>query len=138
MEREVKTLTVDDSMPILAIMGCMLNQYGIKDVTKAGNGLLAVEHFEAALQSGNPYSLVLLDIVMPVMDGQEALRRMRAKEKEAGITGDDRSVIIMATSRTSTNDMMEALIEGDCTDYLAKPFQFEDLRGMLAKYNLIQ
>ncbi len=138
MRREGKTLAVDDSISILALMDCMLNQYGIKDVTKAGNGLQALEHFESALQSGVPYSLVLLDIMMPVMDGQEALKKMRALEREAGLAGDDRSVIIMATSLHSPRDMMEALIDGDCSDYLTKPFQFEDLRGMLMRYNFIQ
>jgi two-component system, chemotaxis family, chemotaxis protein CheY len=138
MKREVKTLTVDDSKAILELMGCMLNESGIEDITKAHNGLQALQHFEAALMSGKPYSLVLLDIVMPMMDGQEALKRMRALEKEAGISEDGRAVIIMATSLHSPRDMVAALIDGDCSDYLVKPFQCEDLQGMLSKYNFMQ
>jgi two-component system, chemotaxis family, chemotaxis protein CheY len=136
MKRASKTLIVDDSEPILFLMEAMLAQQGIRDVTAAGNGLKALEHFEVALRSGNPYSLVFLDIVMPVMNGQEALKRMRDMEKEAGLTGHDRSTIIMATSLHSTKDMADALIEGDCSDYIVKPFSVNELRGMLIKHDL--
>ncbi len=119
------------------MMKNMLTEYGIKDITKAINGQVAVEEFEAALQSGTPFSLVFLDIVMPVMDGQEALKKMRAIESQAGITGDGKATIIMATSLNSTSDMMDAIIEGDCSDYLIKPFDPEDLLGMLVKYDFV-
>ena len=134
MKNEPKTLIVDDSKAILSMMGSILTSYGIKDITTAGNGLLALKSFDQALQAKAPFALVFLDIVMPVMDGQVALKRMRAMEQEAGITGCDKAVIIMATSLNSTTDMVNAVIEGDCTDYLVKPFEAEDLRGMLIKY----
>jgi two-component system, chemotaxis family, chemotaxis protein CheY len=135
--KRAKTLIVDDSKAILAMMDGMLKSHGINDVTKAVNGLRGVEQFEAALLMGSPFSLVFLDIVMPVMDGQEALKRMRAMEADAGVMSDERAIIIMATSLHSTNDMINALIEGDCSDYLIKPFDAEDLRGMLIKYGFV-
>ena len=138
MKREARTLAVDDSKAILELMDCMLQQTGIKDITKAQNGMQALEHFQAALDCGRPYSLVLLDIIMPMMDGQEALMRMRALEREAGIGEEGKAVIIMATSLHSTRDMMDALITGDCSDYLVKPFLCADLFGMLARHNFIQ
>lgn len=134
MEREARTLIADDSRTILEVMEHMLHHIGIPDVTKAGNGLQALEFFGNALLHGAPYSLVFLDILMPVMDGQEALKRIRAMEREAGITGDGKATIIMATSLHSPEDMMQALFEGDCTDYLVKPLDIEDLRAMLMKY----
>ncbi|MBI2355300.1 MAG: response regulator [Deltaproteobacteria bacterium] len=137
MKREARTLIVDDSRSVLRVMEKILNDLGITGVAKAGNGLQAVELFAGALRSGTPYSLVFLDIIMPVMDGQEALLRMRALEREAGIAGSDRATIIMASSRHSPEDMMRALVEGDCTDYLVKPFDDEDLRGMLVRYGFV-
>lgn len=133
MQKTAKVLIVDDSSSVLTMMDSMLTDYGFSDITEAENGLLAVEHFQAAMLSGTPYSLVFLDIVMPVMDGQEALKQMRAIEAEAGIAGDDRAKIVMVTSLHSPNDMINALIEGDCNDYLIKPFDPEDLQGMLVK-----
>ena len=137
MKRKAKTLIVDDSKAVLYMMNGILNDYGLNEICEAANGLLAVEQFEAAARSGAPFSLVFLDIVMPVMNGQEALKRMRDIEMDAGVIGDDRAIIIMATSLHSTTDMIDAMIEGDCTDYLIKPFDPEDLLGMLIKYGYV-
>lgn len=137
MNLAAKTMVVDDSKAILYMMKGMLEDYGLQNVTTAGNGLLAVEQFEAATLGGSPFSLVFLDIVMPVMNGQEALKRMRSIEMEAGVKDADKAVIIMATSLHSTTDMIDAMIEGDCSDYLIKPFDPEDLLGMLVKYGYV-
>ena len=119
------------------MMNGMLDDFGFHKVTEAEDGLVAVEHFETAARSGEPFELVFLDIVMPVMDGQEALKRMRAIEKEAGVSGDDKATIIMATSLHSTNDMIDAIIDGQCDDYIVKPFEPEDLLGLLEKYGFV-
>jgi two-component system chemotaxis response regulator CheY len=137
MKQALKTLIVDDSRAVLSMMEGMLNYYGIETVDKAANGQLAVEQFQEALSTGAPYNLVFLDIVMPVMDGQTALRQMRAAEAAAGVTGEKRATIIMATSLSSTTDMVDALIDGDCTDYLIKPFEVDDVLGMLIKHGLV-
>lgn len=135
MKRAAKALIVDDSRIALQMTGCVLNKHGIEDVTQAEDGLQALEHFLRELLNGTPYSLVFLDIVMPFLDGQETLRRMRAMERDAGIAVEDRAVIIMATALHAVDDMVDALIGGDCTDYLVKPFAAEDLRGMLGRYD---
>ena len=132
---KAKTLIVDDSNVALQMTGYMLNRQGIADITEADDGLKALDHFARALLSGNPYGLIFLDIIMPVLDGQETLKRMRAMEMAAGVSEEKKAVIIMATSLHSTEDMIEALIEGDCSDYLVKPFAAEDIRGMLKKHN---
>ena len=138
MKRTAKTLIVDDSVAILEMMDNMLRELGVSDITRAEDGLAAVERFHEALSSGAPYTLVLLDIVMPVLDGQEALKRMRAMEREAGVAHGERAAIIMATSLHSPDDMVQAIIDGDCTDYLVKSFEENDLRGMLLKYGFLE
>lgn len=137
MKRGNKTLVVDDDAMIAETMEIMLNIQGITDITTAGTGIQALNCFQEALRAGTPFPLVFLDIVMPEMDGQEALKRIRALELEAGITGDDRSIIIMTTSLSSPEDMIEALIEGDCTDFMVKPVEEGNLHGMLAKYGFV-
>jgi two-component system chemotaxis response regulator CheY len=134
MKREAKTLIVDDSKAVLHFMEKVLRDIGVQDITKAGDGLQATELFGEALQGGAPFSLVFLDVVMPEMDGQEALKKMRAMEKEAGISRDGKATIIMATSLHSPSDMIDALVGGDCSDYLVKPFKTADLRALLVKY----
>jgi len=137
MQQTKKVLIVDDSDFQADMLASILDDLGISNVTKAINGSDALKHFKEALLSGSAYSLVFLDIVMPEMDGQEALQRMRALEKEAGIGGDDKTTIIMVTSLSSPADMITALIEGDCTDYVVKPVAESVLKALLVKYGLI-
>jgi two-component system chemotaxis response regulator CheY len=135
MQREVKTLVVDDCRSVVSTMETMLGKFGIGKVSTAGDGLQALDLFASALQSGAPYSLVFLDIVMPRMDGQQALKQMRTMESDAGLTDDGRAVIIMATALHSAKYVMDAFFEGDCSDYLVKPFAAEDLYGMLRRHD---
>ncbi len=137
MKRTAKTLIVDDSMPVATVVEKLLNMRGVLDITKAGNGLQGLESFERALLNGTPYDLVFLDIVMPVMDGQEALKRMRALEAEMGITWDNRATIVMLSGLDSPDDMVKTLIQGDRTDYLGKPFHMEELGAMLVKHDFL-
>lgn len=138
MQDALKVLIAEDSDLQADILNSILNDLGIKNVTMAINGVHAVEHFEQALLNGAAYSLVFLDIVMPEMDGQEALKRMRALEKGSGTGGNDKTTIIMTTSLNSPADMITALIENDCTDYIVKPVDENALRSMLVKYGLIE
>ena len=135
MTQALKVLIADDSDLQADILESILNDLGIDNVTKAINGIHAVENFKAALQNGTGYSLVFLDIVMPEMDGQEALKRIRALEKAAG---DDKSTIIMLTALSSPEDMLSALIDGDCTDYVVKPVAESLLKSILVKYGLLE
>ncbi|MBW4054894.1 MAG: response regulator [Proteobacteria bacterium] len=137
MQQTQKVLIVDDSDFQADMLESILVDLGISNVTKAINGSDALKHFEKALLSETAYSLVFLDIVMPEMDGQEALKRMRALEKEAGIGGEGKTTIIMVTSLSSPADMITALIEGDCTDYVVKPVAESILKALLVKYGLI-
>jgi len=138
MTPSLKVLIVDDSDVQADILESSLDDLDIKNITKAVNGLQAVEYFKTALLSGVPFSLVFLDIIMPEMDGQEALKRMRALEKEAGVDKHGQSTIIMLTSLSSPKDMLEALLEGDCTDYVVKPVAESLLQALLIKYGMIE
>lgn len=132
-----KALVVEDSASQADLLEFLLHNSGIKDVTKSPNGVHALECFAGALKGPAPYSLVFLDIIMPEMDGQEALKQIRGLERNAGIAGDNKSTIIMTTSLESPKDMIQALIEGDCTDYIVKPVDEDSLKVMLARYGFI-
>ena len=138
MSRALNVLIVDDSELQADVLEGVLDDLGISNVTKATNGVHAVDCFEEALKSGSAFSLVFLDIVMPEMDGQEALKRIRALEKEAGVDTVARATIIMLTSLSSPKDMMSALIDGDCNDYVVKPVAESILKAMLTKYGFFK
>lgn len=107
------------------------------ETDSAKNGEEAVELFTRALTEGRPYQLVCLDILMPAMNGQVALKKMRQAEAAAGAAAAHKSVIIMTTAMNSREDMEEALWQGDCTDYLVKPIILADLVALMRKYKLV-
>jgi two-component system chemotaxis response regulator CheY len=82
MSRTVKTLIAEDSELQAEALESALMDLGIEEVTKAFDGVQALKLFKEALEAGNPYSLVFLDIIMPEMNGQEALKQIRILEHD--------------------------------------------------------
>ena len=106
------------------------------EIEVAVNGREAVDQFQLALSQQKPFDLVLLDIIMPEMDGQQALKLIRFAEQHDLAPDRKKAVIIMTTALNSPENMEEALWEGDCTDYLVKPIVRADLMAMLRRYGL--
>lgn len=132
----MKSLIVDDDIFGRELLACFLQDYA-EVIDKAGDGAEAVRLFAGALATGKPYNLVCLDILMPVMNGQEALRQMRGLEIEHGVKEGNESVIVMTTALNALEDIQQAIWQGDCNNYLVKPISKGDLVALLKKYKLI-
>ncbi|MBI5170378.1 MAG: response regulator [Candidatus Eisenbacteria bacterium] len=100
---------------LLARLGCTLEV--------AGNGLVALEKLAAA----HRYDLVLMDCQMPEMDGFEATREFRARERTAGTA---RLPVIAMTANAMQGDR-ERCLEAGMDDYLTKPVQPAELTRVL-------
>jgi CheY-like chemotaxis protein len=94
-------------------------------VTLADNGQVAVELALASLRDGRPFDCLLMDMQMPIMDGYEATRRMRA----AGY----RAPIIALTAHAMAGDEKKCLAAG-CDAYTTKPIQRQGLLELVARY----
>ena len=79
----MKILLAEDDFVTRKFMSGFLSKYGECDVTV--DGMEAVDAFMMALEDDDPYDLVCLDIMMPVMDGYQALMGIRNLEKERDI-----------------------------------------------------
>ena len=117
--------------------GLQLFLTGHAKAEMAADGREGVELFCRALDSGSAFDLVLLDVVMPEMDGQQALKLMRQAERDRGRDPKQKAVIIMTTALNSAEHMEQALWDGDCTDYLVKPIVRADLLAMLRRHRLL-
>src|SRR5512138_244234 len=92
----LKCLIVDDDeMGRELIAHCL---EGIAACTGAADGAEAVQEFRAALESGSPFDLIILDIVMPNMDGHAAGKEIRRIEKEKGIPLAQQVKIVVLTA----------------------------------------
>lgn len=130
----MKTLIVEDDFTSRLLLQELLKDYGLPHV--AINGLEAVDAVRAALDAGQPYDLICLDIMMPGMDGQAALRQMRALEEERGIMSSDGAKILMTSALTDMQNKIDAF-RGLCDGYLSKPIHKEQLLHELRGFGLI-
>ena len=85
---------------------------------------------------GEPYDLACLDIMMPVMDGYQALKGIRNLEKEKNIPEDKAVKVIMTTALNEERDVKMAFELG-CTIYSGKPIDQGRFEQALRKLNLI-
>ena len=117
-----KILIVDDSSTTLLMEEMLLKKYTNFQVVQARNGQEAVE--TALIEQPN---LILMDVIMPKMDGFTACREMR-KRPELHETP-----IILVTSRGEPQNV-EMGFESGCSDYLTKPIESQELLQMVNGY----
>ncbi len=130
----MKILLAEDDFVTRRYMKDFLSKYGECDVTV--DGMEAVDAFMMALEDGEPYDLVCLDIMMPVMDGYQALMGIRNLEKERNLEKDKMVKIIMTTALNDEKNVKMAFELG-CTVYSGKPIDKERFEQALRKFGLI-
>ncbi|MCP4715040.1 MAG: response regulator, partial [Deltaproteobacteria bacterium] len=113
----------------------MLAAYGQCD--NAANGEEAVEAFQLAWDEDNAYDLICLDIMMPGVNGHEALEKIRALEQQRGIAAKDEVKVIMTTSLDDPKSVVSSYKEG-ATAYLVKPVTKEKLLFEMRRLRLIE
>jgi len=113
----IKTLVIDDQPVIRKHIEILLQDFC--DCTFANDGSKGCQLFEQALDDGNPFELITLDIEMPVMNGHEMLANIRAIEEKKGIMGLDGVKVVMSTSLDDPEHIFSAFREG-CEAYVKK------------------
>lgn len=131
----MRALIVDDDFYSRSMLHDMLRPYAGCDI--AVNGEEAVFAFKQALESGNPYDLVCLDLVMPEMDGQQALREIRTLEHEHGTHPTLETKVIVITMLDDKKETHDAFFLGGATSYLVKPVDHGKLLGELRSLKLV-
>jgi PAS domain S-box-containing protein len=119
-----RVLLVDDSLENRALMRLLLARQPLT-IDEANNGREALELFER-----NEYSLVLMDIQMPIMDGYTATRMMRRIEERSG----RRPTPVVALTAHAYEVDIRRCKEAGCDDHIAKPFKKKGLLQCLALY----
>ncbi|KJR43835.1 response regulator receiver protein [Candidatus Magnetoovum chiemensis] len=131
----MKALVVEDEFKSRSLLQRILSRYGECDV--AINGEEAIDAFVQAWKDNEPYDVITMDIMMPEMDGQQALKDIREMEKKAGVQEEHKVKIIMTTAYDLQEEKDEAFDWG-CTEYIVKPIDKNRLIEILNKYKLIE
>ena len=118
----MRILIAEDDFASRKVILKFLSVYGECDVTV--DGMEAIDAYMMALEEGDPYDLVCLDVMMPIMDGYRALKNIRAIEKEHNIPEEKRAKVIMTTALNEEKNVKKAFELG-CTVYSGKPIDQE-------------
>ncbi len=130
----MKTLIAEDDFASRKFMMKFLSKYGECDATV--DGMEATFAFMMALDDGEPYDLVCLDVMMPILDGYQALKAIRDMEKERNIPEDKMVKIIMMTALNEEKNVKKSFDMG-CNVYTAKPIDMKKFEEVLQKLKLI-
>ncbi len=131
----MRILIAEDDFTARRILKEILSPYGDCDVVVDGEE--AVQAFRLAYEDNDPYKLVCMDIMMPKMDGQEALRRIREMEKEMGIQGSKEVKVIIVTALDDPKSVIEAYYKGGATSYIIKPIEKTKILKEIYSFGLI-
>ncbi|MCW8086395.1 ATP-binding protein [Sabulicella glaciei] len=124
--RKLRILAVDDSPANLAVLRALLATTGFA-LTCVTGGEAALEAVEAAAARGEGFDAVLMDVMMPGMDGLEATHRLRALPGPAGITP-----VIAVTASAFPEDIAAARAAG-MEHHIAKPVERQRLLALLGE-----
>jgi two-component system, OmpR family, response regulator len=107
----MKILVIEDDPSLLRTITRTLQEqgYAVDSAAEGDDGLFKAE--------GNDYDLILLDVLLPKLDGWSVLKRLRATKK---------TPVLMLTARDAMPDRVRGL-DGGADDYLTKPFEFAEL-----------
>jgi chemotaxis protein histidine kinase CheA len=130
----LQMLLAEDDFTCRLLLQTFLSSYGECHI--AVNGKEAVEAFRSASERGQRYDLICMDIMMPEMDGCEAVKQMRSIESAQGILSTYAARIIMTTTMCDIKLVIKCFQEL-CDAYLMKPIDLAELRKQMKAYQLI-
>ena len=129
----MKTLIVEDDFTSRLILQQIFSPYG--ECHMAMNGKEAIDAFIIATKESAPYNLICLDLMMPEMNGRDALKRIRKLENEFGIKESDEVKILMLSMMKDSQRVDDICREG-ATAYMVKPIVKETLLKHLTDFGL--
>ena len=122
---DIRVLLVEDNELNVEIAEFMLTENGAK-VETVNNGLEAVQHFEAS--EPGTYDVILMDVMMPVMDGLTATRTIRILERQ-----DAKTIPIIAMTANAFREDAERCMEAGMNAHLAKPLDDEKIKQTISE-----
>lgn len=131
----MRFLIVEDETTSQQILSEILQPYGKCDI--ASNGAEGIKMFEEASKSEDPYRLICMDIMMPGVDGQQALSKIREIEKESGIRGAKKVRVVMTTALEDQKNVIEAFYKGGASAYMVKPIDKQQFMKEISKLGII-
>jgi two-component system, chemotaxis family, chemotaxis protein CheY len=131
----VKCLIAEDHLLSRRILKELLPP--LFDCDIAVNGQEAIELFQLAHESKRPYTLIFMDIMMPIVDGLEALLCIRTLERKMEIPHEMAVKVIMTTALDDPHTVIRSFNECQADAFIVKPLNRQKLATELRKLKLM-
>lgn len=122
-------LVVEDEEMSRIMLTDILSMYAPTD--SAVNGKDGLQLFEKSVNCGDPYDLVCVDLMMPLMNGLALIRGIRKIEVDNPLFGNQQTKVFVVTSNTCLWEKAELLLDNLCDDYISKPYDKGRIAGSL-------
>ena len=128
----MRILIAEDDLSSRKFLHKFMSSYGDCDLTV--DGMEALDAFLMAVEDGEPYDLVCVDIMMPKVDGVKVLQVIRDIERQKEVPAEERCRIIMTTALNDV-ELVNRLFEYGCEAYATKPIDIKKLSQVMEKLN---
>ena len=129
----MRVLIADDEKVCRIKLKLIMQNFG--ECESVENGKDAVAMFQNAHQQGAPFSLIMLDLDMPKLDGLQVLSEIITAETKLGVPQTQKAKVLMVSSSTD-KDLVLRCIKSGCDDFIAKPFGITMVSKKLSKLGI--
>jgi len=130
----MRILVVEDSEVNREFLLAILEDFG--QPVGADSAEDALELFRDAHREKNPFELVFMDIMLPGMDGLQAIEEIRALETAEEIPPPSRAKVLVASALDNDSATKRAFFQGSAVSYITKPLTREKIRAEMEKLGL--
>jgi len=130
----LRVLVADDEEVNRLVLGKIVSPFGKVDLARDGHEVIAA--WKEARDEGEPYDLILLDIMMPLLDGHSALSQIRAQEEKEGLNSGQQVKVAMVTSLKDWDNALASFKKG-VEEYITKPIERVKVIALLESLKLI-
>lgn len=131
----MRVLIVEDTLINQEFLKMIMEEHGECVVVESGEAAISV--FEEAVSSA-PFDLVFMDIMLPGMDGLQALEHIRDIEKKHNVTAGRETKAIFTTALDDDDKASRAYMQGQAIAYITKPIRQDEIEQELRNFELIQ
>ena len=129
----MRVLIADDEKVCRIKLKLIMENFG--ECESVDNGKDAVAMFHNAHQQGTPFSLIMLDLDMPDLDGLQVLSEIITAQTKLGVPKTQKAKVLMVSSSTD-KDLVLRCIQSGCDDFIAKPFGINIVSKKLSKLGI--
>lgn len=130
----MQTLIIEKDADDLASIEMVLKTFGTCQAQRDVKS--ALTRFRDALNKGQPFNLVTVDIAMPGMQKNEIISSIRGIEEEYRVPAERKACLVVITGQYSRQLVTDCMLNG-CNEFIAKPLDKQQLLGILMQFNLV-